>query len=226
MPFSDDEKALIDSIHADPKSDLPRLAYADWCEGRELAELAEFIRLMCQEPCPVLENGRKPKIAASTWEFKNDDPARSSLLLELLGRIYGSERFPDTRLRDEYFRGLPVYESQLWDGEQNSGHYLTLTPLARFDVSLHTSDVASWLAHPFMRYVDVLRFHPTSSPRDEEEEDGEDDPLYVTQADMRAFIESPAIANFSELNLCAYLAPGAENLVGELGKRVYLNLSH
>ena len=30
MPFSPEEFALLDAIHADPRNDAPRLAYADW----------------------------------------------------------------------------------------------------------------------------------------------------------------------------------------------------
>jgi uncharacterized protein (TIGR02996 family) len=224
MPFSDEERALIEAIHSDPKSDTPRLAYADWCESHELAELAEFIRLMCREPYPVLEYGRKPKIAVATWEIKDEDPDRCARLIELLGKLHGSERFPETRLRDEYYRGLPVYECELSDGRGDQEHYLTLTPLARFDVWLYTSEVASWLALPFMRYMDALRFRPTSPPRNDEDED--DEPLYITEADMRAFIESPAIDRLAELNLCAYLTSEAKTLVDELEERVNLNFSH
>ena len=32
MPFSDEELALIDAIHADPRDDAPRLAYAEWLD--------------------------------------------------------------------------------------------------------------------------------------------------------------------------------------------------
>lgn len=227
MPFSDEEQALIAAIHADPKNDAPRLAYADWCQPHELTELAEFIRLMCREPYPQLEDGRRPRIDVETWELKHDDPDRCSRLVELLGKIYGSERFPETRLRDGYYRGIPVYQCELFDG-MNDRHisHLSQTPLARFEVWLYTCDVSPWLMHPLMDHVDVLRVHPRPAASLAEVEDGEDEPQYVTEAFMRAFLESHVIERLDTLNLCAYLTPEAEGLVDELKERVNLDLSH
>lgn len=42
-----DESALLAAIHADPRSDLPRLVYADWLDDHGEADYAEFIRLQC-----------------------------------------------------------------------------------------------------------------------------------------------------------------------------------
>lgn len=44
--LSDDERRLLDAVAADPKSDAPRLAYADYIEPVD-PERAEYIRLDC-----------------------------------------------------------------------------------------------------------------------------------------------------------------------------------
>jgi uncharacterized protein (TIGR02996 family) len=54
--FSDEELALIEAIHADPKNDAPRLVYAEWLEGQGLGDEAEFIRIQCEEPYFSLRN--------------------------------------------------------------------------------------------------------------------------------------------------------------------------
>ncbi len=44
----DDASALLDAIVHDPDDDLPRLAYADWCEENGLDARAEFIRVQLE----------------------------------------------------------------------------------------------------------------------------------------------------------------------------------
>ena len=43
--FSDEERALLTAIHAQPREDTPWLVYADWLQEHEQPEYAEFIRL-------------------------------------------------------------------------------------------------------------------------------------------------------------------------------------
>jgi uncharacterized protein (TIGR02996 family) len=54
--FHDEELALLDAIHADPKNDAPRLVYADWLEMEGEPEHAEFIRLQCRNPYVAISN--------------------------------------------------------------------------------------------------------------------------------------------------------------------------
>ena len=44
LPLSDEERRLLDAVAADPESDAPRLAYADWIAARD-PERAELIRV-------------------------------------------------------------------------------------------------------------------------------------------------------------------------------------
>src|SRR5262245_61710506 len=44
-----DEQALLRAICDDPAADVPRLAYADWCEEHGHLERGEFIRLQLQQ---------------------------------------------------------------------------------------------------------------------------------------------------------------------------------
>jgi uncharacterized protein (TIGR02996 family) len=46
-PMSPEERALLDSVLADPDADGPRLRYADWCD-RQRDERGEFIRLQIE----------------------------------------------------------------------------------------------------------------------------------------------------------------------------------
>ena len=48
--MNSEQLALVGAMHADPRSDSPRLAYADWLENHEAPEYAEFIRLQCEQP--------------------------------------------------------------------------------------------------------------------------------------------------------------------------------
>src|SRR5262249_45696762 len=57
-----DGRALAAAIVAEPDDDLPRLAYADWCEEDGDPEYAEFIRAQCA-------------LARLPW----DDPQRAAL---------------------------------------------------------------------------------------------------------------------------------------------------
>ena len=43
-----DERALVDTIHADPADDAPRLVYADWLDEHAQADQAELIRVQCE----------------------------------------------------------------------------------------------------------------------------------------------------------------------------------
>jgi uncharacterized protein (TIGR02996 family) len=77
--FSDEELALIAAIHADPKNDAPRLAYADWLEKDSEHHHAEFIRLQCERPYVAISN-RDPDNPHQSHSFRfsyDDESARA-----------------------------------------------------------------------------------------------------------------------------------------------------
>lgn len=54
----DDGAGILRAILEDPQDDLPRLAYADWCEEHGDAERAEFIRVQLELAKLELQPGR------------------------------------------------------------------------------------------------------------------------------------------------------------------------
>lgn len=61
--MSEDERAFLRAICAEPGDDTPRLAFADWLDEHDQAERAEFIRVQCRVATldahaePVTEDG-------------------------------------------------------------------------------------------------------------------------------------------------------------------------
>lgn len=164
-PFSAEELARLDSIHDDPRNDGPRLAYADWLDTQGQPELAEFIRLQCQQPyfALVKQGNEEPRVSHDTFEIKSYDPDRANRAIELLGSLHQSDRFPDVNLWQDYVRGLPLYEAEVndWSLEYSVTDFCQAeSPLARYRLLLRTGRLADWLAHPIMRFVDVLRIFP------------------------------------------------------------------
>ncbi|QDV34970.1 TIGR02996 domain-containing protein [Tautonia plasticadhaerens] len=215
MPLSDAELALIAAIHADPRNDAPRLAYADWLEANGLGDEAKFIRVQCEQPyfSLITRDGIRP--ATDSGRIKFEDPERMEQAIELLGRIYPSERYPETRYYDEYRRGLPLYEEKLNDGNlRYSAAQIRadMSPLVRYRLHLETSRLADWLNHPIMQFVDVLRI----SPGWEDDDDVED----IRADDLRALAASPLIDRLEKLGLGVDMAPDAVELARSLERRV------
>ena len=165
MPFCDDEMAMIAAIHDDPKNDVRRLAYADWLAAHGRADLAELIGLTCREPYYDLVMSRtipwRSKLDVGFMDVEEAEPDRIRRSIELLNGIYGSERLPECDFYEYNRRGLPVCEI----GTERYPYLLRpdelqAMPLTRFRLSLHTSSLAKWLAHPIMRRVDILRYYP------------------------------------------------------------------
>jgi uncharacterized protein (TIGR02996 family) len=97
QPYTDEELLLIDAIHAAPHDDRPRLAYADWLEGHDGGDYAEFIRLQCQKPYIGLSNrDRSSPQKSHSWDFPWEDETaeeRLQRLLAILPGIYRTDRF-------------------------------------------------------------------------------------------------------------------------------------
>jgi uncharacterized protein (TIGR02996 family) len=200
-PFSEHEFRLLDAIHDDPRSDAPRLTYADWLQANGHAPLAEFIRLQCKEPyfALVAQGNDKPRLSVLDHGIEYDDPARVNRGIELLRSLHKSQHFPDVNFWQEYIRGLPLYEMELYDSDfgYEVKHLLhgAHAPLARFRLYLRTSDFPHWLSHPIMRFVDVLRITPLDS-------DG-DYPVEFTEDDIRTLERSPLLPRLEEIGLSA-----------------------
>jgi uncharacterized protein (TIGR02996 family) len=173
--MTSEELALVDAIHADARSDSPRLAYADWLEKHGATDYAEFIRLQCEQPYVAICTRDTPR-ASTSYEFPwGDNAAKNRLkrLLALYPAILLSERLAPFRQDyhyQEFVRGLAAWEVEEIDLSPDRDGKNPLVsdppPLLRFRVCLHTApdDLASWLNSPIMRRVDVLRLNVDSGP--------------------------------------------------------------
>jgi uncharacterized protein (TIGR02996 family) len=76
MPTALDRAALLAAVCAAPEDDLPRLAYADWCEDNGEAERAELIRVQLE-----IANlgGLVPANMPSLLKASSDDYGRMAL---------------------------------------------------------------------------------------------------------------------------------------------------
>jgi uncharacterized protein (TIGR02996 family) len=223
--FPEEELALIAAIHADPRDDAPRLTYADWLAAHDQGELAELIRLTCRQPYFDLRMSRttpwKPVLDWGFMDIQEDDPERVRRSIELLERIYGSERLPENDHPEFFRRGLPVCEinterglSRLDDVE------IDVMPLARFRLYLVAPGLAAWLDHPIMQRVDILSYHP------EYDWDAEDTRL-IEEDDIRALLASPLVDRLEKFEMCGESTPGAEFLArDDLSRRVRINYSY
>jgi uncharacterized protein (TIGR02996 family) len=159
--FSRDELALLEAIHADPRNDAPRLVYADWLDKNGHPEYAEFIRLQCVKPYIGVANRdpSNPHVSHS-WEFPWEDETakpRRNRMLELLPKVYSSERFAESAklpYYEEFYRGLSILHIEEIDCGRK------FPPLCRFDLTLNTAQLADWLVKPLMMRVDKLHIWP------------------------------------------------------------------
>ncbi len=218
-----DELALISAIHADPKSNSPRLIYADWLETNGEPEQAEFIRLLCQQPYFKLDTADgTAKLSHDTWRARSEDKPRVNRAIELLSRIYGSARYPKLRHRywEEYVRGLPLYYDEIDDYSLGQS-FDTLNPLARLDISLRTARLAEWLAHPMMARVDKLHIWPELPPDAKCDEQCTMNPHYDAfwAENIPVLAASAVIDRLEELNPCGC------HSTGELTSRSAQNLA-
>jgi uncharacterized protein (TIGR02996 family) len=216
-----EELALVDAIHADPRSDSPRRTYADWLENHGAPEYAEFIRLQCEQPHVAICTRDKPS-ASHSYEFPWDDDAakyRLKRLLSLYPVILLSERFTPYRqdyYYQEFVRGLALWEVDDLDlSPDRDGKNPLITdppPLVRFRLCLRTEpgDLASWLNLPIMRRVDVLRLNVDSGPEESDPDPAPD----LSHVDFSFF------KGLEEINLgqvAAHLSSQLESIAGAAG---------
>jgi uncharacterized protein (TIGR02996 family) len=222
-PMTPEELALLSAIHADPKNDTPRLAYAAWLQANGQPDAAEFIRIQCQEPYFKLDTADDTaKLSHDTWWAYRDHKLRVNRAIELLNRIYGSTRYPKLRHMywEEYVRGLPLYHDEIDDYCLDQS-FDTLNPLARLDLTLRTARLAEWLAHPVMARVDKLHLWPKLPPDAEPDEQRTMNPHYDAfwAENIPVLAASAVIDRLEELNPCGC------HSTGELTNRSAQNLA-
>ena len=219
MPFSDEERALIEAIHAAPGWNDRREAYAHWCKNHDLFDLGDLIHIQCCWPIFGLSTQGGIHLVTDPRNLSSGDFLRVDRAIELLSRLYPSERFPETEFREEIIRGLPVYEIELDDGSLPLGVaelHLPSTPLARFRLHLSTARFPAWLRHPLMRFVDTLTVRNARDP-----ETGKIRPF--SAVDIEAIAACPVIENLTKLGLSGPRIPDFESLAnGLLSPRVWL----
>lgn len=174
LPYSYEELALMEAIHADPRNDAPRLAYADWLEREGESLHAEFIRLQCQRPYITIATYREKPGLSTTYRFPPADPEadkRLSRILFLHSLLQHSARFAPFRENSyyqEFRRGLGLWEVSSYDANRKgelirtspSGRVVvSVPPLVRLRLCLETSVeyLLAWLQSPTLRLVDELR---------------------------------------------------------------------
>jgi uncharacterized protein (TIGR02996 family) len=168
--MNSEELALVDAIHAAPRSDSPRLAYANWLENHGAADYAEFIRLQCERPYVAISTRNTPPSYSLSHDLPpwEDEAARYRFkrLISLWPVVVQSERFAPYRqpyYHQEFVRGLALWEvDEVALSLDTAGKNPLVTdppPLVRFRFCLRTEpgDLAAWLNRPIMRRVDVLR---------------------------------------------------------------------
>ncbi len=166
--MTSEELALVDAIHAAPRSDSPRLAYADWLENHGAADYAEFIRLQCERPYVAISVLHGTPSYSLSHELPEGQAAMHRLkrLISLWPAVIQSERLDPCRQpyhHQEFVRGLALWEVN--EGAlslDTAGKNPLVTdppPLVRYRFCLCTesSELGSWLNSPIMRRVDVLR---------------------------------------------------------------------
>lgn len=166
--MTDEELSLIEAIHANPRSDQPRLCYAGWLDGHGAPDYAEFIRLQCEQPYVVISTRDEPHLSLS-YDFPFEDISanqRLKRIIELYPRLLASERFSPFR-QDYYYqefrRGIALWEVDDLDfatTQSGQNPLITATPhLLRFKLCIEVTakDLACCFNNPILRKVDVLR---------------------------------------------------------------------
>jgi uncharacterized protein (TIGR02996 family) len=207
-----EELALLSAIHADPRNDFPRLAYADWLEKVNKREYAEFIRLQCQHPyIGVVYHPPSPPHVSHGFEMPWGDrqaEVRLNRLLTLAPHAYRVGKV----FWEEHFRGLPLLQVELYDGQSDYAQDLLtqIGPAARLDLSLHTAQLAEWLANPVMARVDKLRIWPELPPDAEPDEQSTMNPHYDAfwAENIPVLAANAVIDRLEELNPCGCRSTG------------------
>jgi uncharacterized protein (TIGR02996 family) len=154
MPFNDEELALLDAIHADPRNDTPRLAYADWLIERG-DRRGQFIRAQCSDKSwmPTRSASGFGRTQPKRWDHYSNPPWPEP----------GWHRpMPSPLEFSGYHRGLallyypPTTSTPLTQKDWNR-ILRRVTRAARLSIFLpYTDNFQALICHPLMQRVDIL----------------------------------------------------------------------
>jgi uncharacterized protein (TIGR02996 family) len=161
--FQKEELSLLAAVHASPKDDTVRLAYADWLEENGEPDYAEFIRWQVQNA----EEVTIPRPSAKTLErWKAEPPAslaermaqRLALNFGRWARPFLSDSEAHVRV---FFRGLPLCRP-FWVYSQQAEYdrLLRMNPRLRFQLGLDETAL-DFLAHPVFIRADIVTLGPS-----------------------------------------------------------------
>lgn len=128
--MSDDERALLSAVEANPADDLPRLVYADWLDERGFGVRAEFVRLQCE----IAKKETLPRAIQNRYVglWKRQQELLDHHLPELLGPSREALVAFDVRLE----RGFPVgFTLDVADFIDHGPALASLRPRPRVEVS-------------------------------------------------------------------------------------------
>jgi uncharacterized protein (TIGR02996 family) len=172
--FSNEERGLLEAIHADPRDDALRLIYADWLEEHELPAYAEFIRLQCARMAAVgmgkFLHGRvlAPREAelaqlhGAEWARPVSRLTRCLWflrglpLLNLMGRVYRGE-YTDAIVTGSSFRTRFEIEMIRWVKEHLASDLLARTAILHV-INCTEQDVYLLAACPHLRKLELISF--------------------------------------------------------------------
>ncbi len=196
-PVSEEERRLLDAVAADPKSDAPRLAYADYVEPLD-PERAEYIRLDCA--------------------FERDTPrgtyrAKTGWLAELerwfRGRMY-ERGFKSLYSSRGFLTSATVSSSVL---VERADAIFDRNPLLReLTIQPASADLPALAALPHLGQIAALGVEPDRQlvawRREYEPKEELDDEA------LAAFLSSPHLASVTRLSLtCAGVGPASARAV-------------
>ncbi len=220
-------EALIAAILEDPDDDLPRLAYADWCEENGDDARADFIRVQIERTRLPSWDGRQGGLAARERRLLSRHgrawaPAGPCLVWFRRGFVERVSASMRTLLAvgDELDAGHPVQDVDVWrEGKPHEGRAVGPLTRMRFWRRVRTltnvaGDIEGWRGRRELtmkgmrrlcagRWMTGLRRLNLGDPRDTEDGVG-----------FRALLASPSLGTIRRLEVCGVRLP--EEALSEL----------
>jgi len=154
--FSDEELALLDSIHADPREDAPRLAYADWLDANGNAEYAEFTRLDILLWNDVIKPGLTDETRYQKWCVPQDSDRH--IYLESISQPWAAP-VPSFGGTPQFDRGVFLVELEdITDSSACLQAIMSASPRLRYILNLRLTTPGDVLDLLGTGRVGVVRF--------------------------------------------------------------------
>jgi uncharacterized protein (TIGR02996 family) len=156
--WSDEELTLLAAIHAQPRNDAPRLAYADWLEKTGKREYAEFIRLQLGHKDSVMCGEEKRHYISDREQelLRLHKQKWSRPVPRFLRPFLFSCGLPTLQFRMDLHTPTLVQQERL-TGEDLDQTLATVNPRVRFAmVCCETPYLPALLQHRFFSRVDIL----------------------------------------------------------------------